>query len=278
MQTKNKGISILLFIFFLVISLLVLFPFFAILLASFKPSTELMRFGLNLKLQRDLLSLHNYTQIFTQGKEYLLWYKNSIFITFLYTTLSLFFSSIVGYALGVYKFKGNNTIFVLVLIVLMIPIEIMMMPLYKEMIAFKLMNTYMGVVFPFIATPYAIFFFRQYAMGLPKDLLDAARMDGCNEYGIYFRIMAPIMKPAFGAMAILQAMHGWNNFLWPLIVLRTNDMFTLPIGLAGLISPYGTNYDLLISGSVLTIIPILVLFLFFQRYFISGLTLGGVKG
>lgn len=277
-QKKSKLLSALLLIIFIAISILALFPFLAILLASFKPSTELMRYGLNLKLQPDKLTLANYKNIFVNGGNYLFWFRNSLVITFLYTTLSLFFSSLVGYALGVYKFKGNNAIFVLVLLVLMIPIEIMMLPLYKEMISLKLMNTYMGVVFPFIATPYAIFFFRQYAIGLPKDLIDAARIDGCTEYGIFFRIMAPLMAPAFGAMAILQAMHSWNNFLWPLIVLRTEDMFTLPIGLAGLISPYGTNYDLLISGSVLTVIPILILFLFFQKYFISGLTVGGVKG
>lgn len=265
-------------IVFIIISFLALFPFFAMLLASFKPSTELLRFGLNLKLQPELLTLDNYNYIFNEGKKYFLWYRNSIVITVLFTVISLFFSSMVGYALAVYEFKGRNLMMILVLFVMMIPVEIMMLPLYKLMILLKLLNTYWGVVLPFAVTPVAIFFFRQYAIGLPKELLDAARIDGCSEIGIYFRIMAPLMTPAFGAMAILQAMHSWNNFLWPLVVLRTEDMFTLPIGLAGLLTPYGNNYDLLISGSVLTVLPILILFIFFQRHFIAGLTVGGVKG
>ncbi|MDP4113795.1 MAG: arabinose ABC transporter permease AraQ, partial [Bacillota bacterium] len=120
--------------------------------------------------------------------------------------------------------------------------------------------------------------FRQYALGLPRDLLDSARMDGCTEFGIFFRIMAPLMKPAFGAMIILQSLNSWNNFLWPLIVLRSKEMFTLPIGLSSLLSPYGNNYDMLISGSVFAILPVIIIFLFFQKYFISGLTVGGVKG
>jgi arabinosaccharide transport system permease protein len=279
METKaNKVQSTLLLVFFIGLSLVTLLPFAAILLASFKPSAELLRFGLNLKLQPELMTLSNYEYIFTEGKRFLGWYKNSLVITFLFTVLSIFVSSMVGYALAVYNFKGKNLIFILVILSLMIPVEIMMLPLYKEMIFMKLVNTYWGVILPFLATPYAIFFFRQYALGLPRGLIDAARVDGCTEIGIYFKIMAPLMVPAFGSMAILQAMHSWNNFLWPLIVLRTEEMFTLPIGLAGLLSPYGNNYDLLISGSVLSVLPILVVFLFFQRYFISGLTLGGVKG
>ncbi len=103
-------------------------------------------------------------------------------------------------------------------------------------------------------------------------------MDGCTEYGIYARIMAPLMRPAFGAMAILLAMREWNDFLWPLIVLRTNENFTIPVGLASLMSPYGNNYDMLIAGAILAIVPIIVLFLFNQRAFVSGLTVGGIKG
>ncbi len=108
--------------------------------------------------------------------------------------------------------------------------------------------------------------------------MDAGRIDGCTEYGIFFRIMAPLMKPAFGAMGILLAMQNWNSLVWPLIVLRTNSMFTLPIGLSSLLTPYGNNYDVLISGAVLSTIPIIILFLLNQRAFISGLTTGGVKG
>jgi arabinosaccharide transport system permease protein len=123
-----------------------------------------------------------------------------------------------------------------------------------------------------------VFFFRQFTLGIPKDFLDAGRIDGCTEYGLYFRIMAPLMSPAFGAMAILQALSNWNNFIWPLIVLRTDTKLTLPIGLSSLLTPYGNNYSILLSGCILSVLPILILFIAFQRFFISGLTIGGVKG
>ncbi|ADI26629.1 carbohydrate ABC transporter permease [Geobacillus sp. C56-T3] len=270
-----KAVVVLMLSLFAVVAL---FPFFALLLASFKPSTELLRYGLNLKLQAHLLSFKNYIYLFQEGAKYLTWYKNSLIITAVGTVLSLLFSSMVGYALAVYNFKGRNVIFILVLTVMMIPTEILMLPLYKLMVSFKMINTYWGVIVPTMVAPIAIFFFRQYALGLPKELLDAARIDGCSEFRIFFSIMVPLMKPAFGAMAILQAMGYWNSFLWPTIILRTEDMFTLPIGLSGLLTPYGNNYDILIAGSLLTILPIIILFIFFQRYFVSGLTVGGVKG
>ena len=131
---------------------------------------------------------------------------------------------------------------------------------------------------PFIVSPFAIFFFRQFVIGIPLDFVDAGRIDGLSEFGVFFRVMAPLMSPAFGAMAILGALQSWNNFLWPLIVMRTKKMFTLPVGLAGLLTPYGTNYDLLISGSLMATVPIIIVFFIFQRYFIAGLTAGGIKG
>jgi arabinosaccharide transport system permease protein len=126
--------------------------------------------------------------------------------------------------------------------------------------------------------PFAIFFFRQYAVTLPKDFLDAGRIDGVNEFGIYFRIMLPLMTPALGAMTILVSLQSWNDFLWPLIVMRTEKMFTLPIGLNALLTPYGNNYEMLLSGAFVATLPIVVVFLFFQRYFVSGLSAGAIKG
>ncbi|MFA9559440.1 carbohydrate ABC transporter permease [Evansella sp. AB-rgal1] len=277
-KVKMRIASILLIILFSFVGFIAVFPLLALAIASLKPSTELMRQGINLNLQWDLISLNNYTFLFTDGTTYLNWYFNSIMVSGILIVVSLFFSSIVGYALAVYKFRGQNLVFLLVLLTLMIPFEILMLPLYQLMATLGLMNTYTGVMLPMIVAPIAVFFFRQFSLGLPKELLDAARIDGCTEFGIFFRIMAPLMVPAFAAMAILQGLFSWNNFLWPLVVLRSNDMFTLPVGLATLLTPYGNNYDVLISGSVLSVVPILFLFLFFQKYFISGLSSGGVKG
>lgn len=234
---------------------------------------------MDLVIRPELMSLDNYKYIlFGDGKIYLHWYKNSVLITFLFTISSLFFSAMVGYALGVYNFKGKNFVFVLVLFVMMIPLEILMLPLYRLTVRFKIINTYSGVILPFMVSPLAIFFFRQYASGLGKDFMAAGRIDGCTEFGLYFKIMVPLMKPAFGAMTILLAMQSWNSFVWPLIVLRTNQKFTLPIGLSSLMTPYGNNYDMLIAGAVLAIIPIVIVFLFNQRSFIAGLSAGGIKG
>jgi arabinosaccharide transport system permease protein len=183
----------------------------------------------------------------------------------------------VGYGLAMYRFKGRNLIFVMVLVVMMVPIEILILPLYKLITNLRLIDTYAGVVLPFAVPPTAVFFFRQFSVGLPKELLDSGRIDGCTEFGIYFRIMAPLMKPAFGAMFILQAMFSWNSFVWPLIALRSDQKLTLPIGLASLITPYGNNYDMLMPGAVLSVIPVVIIFLLNQKAFISGLTIGAIK-
>ncbi|SDB82305.1 L-arabinose ABC transporter membrane protein [Pelagirhabdus alkalitolerans] len=265
-------------ILFVIISFLALLPIISLLVSSFRPSSELMRQGISLDINWAGMNLDNYEFIFTQAPEYWQWYMNSLIITGLTIVLSLFFSSMVGYALAVYDFKGRNVIFLMVIMILMIPFEILMLPLYQLFIDLNLIDTYFGIMLPLIVAPIAVFFFRQYALGLPTELMDAARIDGSTEYGIFFKIMMPLMLPSFAAMAILQGLSSWNNFLWPLLIIRSNDMFTLPVGLASLLTPYGNNYDILISGSVITILPIILLFIAFQKYFVSGLTVGGVKG
>ncbi|HLU22276.1 MAG TPA: carbohydrate ABC transporter permease [Bacillaceae bacterium] len=277
-KRENIGLKWIVNIMFVIISFIALFPILSLLLSSFRPSSELMRNGISIQFDISTLNLDNYTYIFTEAGKYWSWYGNSLIITVITIILSLFFSSMVGYALAVYDFKGRNFFFVLVLFILMVPFEILMLPLYQLMISWGFIDTYTGVMLPAIVAPIAVFFFRQYALGLPRELMDAARIDGSTEYGIFFRIMMPLMTPAFAAMAILQGLGSWNNFLWPLIILRSSDMFTLPIGLATLLTPYGNNYDVLIAGSMMTIIPFIILFVFFQRYFVEGLTVGGVKG
>ncbi|MEX1031083.1 MAG: carbohydrate ABC transporter permease [Paenibacillaceae bacterium] len=276
-QARWKPSTLLLILLFLIVTIIVLFPLYAITLASFKPSTEMMRQGLNVKFESHLFSWHNFNSVF-EHRYYVRWYANSLFIAAIFTVSSIILSSVVGYALAIYEFRGRNVIFVLVLVTLMLPTEIIILPLYKLMISFHMINTYWAVIIPFVVAPLPIFFFRQYVTGLPKDFIDAGRIDGCTELGIFARIFVPLMIPAFGAMAILQAIGSWNNFLWPLIVLRVNEKFTIPIGISTLLTPYGNNFDVLVAGSLVAIVPLLVLYIFFQRYFISGLTVGGVKG
>jgi arabinosaccharide transport system permease protein len=277
-EKKSNTLGWITNIAFVIISFIALFPILNLLISSFRPSSDIMRNGISLVFDPSKMSFDNYLYIFTQGGNYWSWFKNSLSISAITIVLSLFFSSMVGYALALYDFKGRNLIFGFVLFILMVPFEILMLPLFQLMISMNLINTYTAVILPAVVAPVAVFFFRQYAIGLPKELMDSARIDGATEYGIFFKIMLPLMTPSMAAMAILQGLGAWNNFLWPLIVLRSNDMFTLPIGLATLLTPYGNNYDILIAGSVMTIIPIIILFIFFQRYFVAGLTVGGVKG
>jgi len=262
-------------IFFAVFSL---FPFYFLIKSSLMPGVEIMRNGVTFDINFSKVNLNNYFTLFTaRNGIYYYWYWNSIAITVIFTVLSLFLSSLVGYGFAKYEFKFKNFLFLLVLGIMMIPVEILILPLYKLTVFLKIINTYWGVILPFVVSPFAIFFFRQYAQDIPKDFMDAGRIDGCNDFGIFFKIMVPLMKPAFGAMAILQTMGCWNNFVWPLIALRSNKMFTLPIGLSSLLAPYGNNYDMLMAGAVIAVIPIIIVYLFFQKYFISGLT-GGIKG
>lgn len=267
--------------FFAILCGIIVFPVFAGLLASFRPGTELIRRGLSINLDLSTMNLNNYKYLFggnADSIKYFMWYKNSLVITLVTVALTLIVCYFIAYGISMYNFKLQNLLFFLVIATMMVPFEILMLPMYKEIIALHLVDTYVGVIIPGICGASTIFFFRQYMMGLPKELLDAARIDGATEYGIAVKIMLPITKPAFAAMGILSAMGTWNAILWPLLVLKGAEKFTLPIGLNTLLTPYGNNYDVLIAGSMFGILPIFIIFLLFQRYIIDGMTVGAVKG
>jgi arabinosaccharide transport system permease protein len=277
-RRKQQLVKAGMVILFIGLAVLILIPIYAIFLASFKPGGMLVQYGLNLDIDFKQMSLNNYIVMFFGKHEYWRWFFNSIFLTVATVILTLLVSAFVGYGFAAYDFKGKNILFVCVLIILSIPLEVVMLPLYKQMSEWKIMNSYTAIALPFLAHASTIFFFRQYLMGLPKSLLEAGRIDGATEYGIFFRIIVPIMKPAFAAMAILNGMNSWNNYLWPLLVIRSSEKYTLTLGLNTLLNPYGNNYDLLIVGSFFSIVPIFILFVCFQRYFIEGMTAGAVKG
>ena len=281
MKAKRTFLSILATGWFAILSIIIVFPLVAGLIASFRPGTELIRRGLSIDLDFSTMTLANYKYLFggnADSQKYMMWYKNSLILTLVSVVLTLFVCYIVAYGLTMYNYKLKNFLFFLVIATMMVPFEILILPLYKEMISLKLIDTMAGVVLPGICGASTIFFFRQYMTGLPKELLDAGRIDGATEYGICFKIMLPITKPAFAAMSILCAMGAWNNVLWPMLVFRSAEKFTLPIGLNTLLTPYGNNYDVLIAGSMFGIIPVFIVFLCFQRYFIEGMTAGAVKG
>nr|WP_281288471.1 carbohydrate ABC transporter permease [Saccharibacillus brassicae] len=275
---KDIPLKILLFVLFTLLCGVILIPFYAIALASFKPGEELIRYGLNLKFDLSVMSFDNYTYLFTGDHSYFIWFFNSLLLTVVQVALTLIVSATVAYGFSAYEFKGKNFLFICVLLIMMVPFEILLLPLYTLIFNLKLMNTYSAIILPGIASAATIFFFRQYLSGIPKEIIAAGRVDGASEYGIYWRLILPIMKPSFAAMAILNGMNSWNNFLWPFMVLSDERKYTLPIGLKTLLTPYGNNYDLLIVGSFFSIIPIFLLFVAFQKYFIDGMTAGAVKG
>jgi arabinosaccharide transport system permease protein len=279
--TKTKILRVLSTGLFASICALIVFPVLAGLFASFRPGKELIRKGLRIDLDISTMNLDNYKYIFSGNEDsikYFTWFKNSLVLTFVTVVLTLVVCYFIAYGISMYEFRLKNIILFLVIATMMVPFEILMLPLYQEIIGLKLIDTTAGVILPGICAAATIFFFRQYMLGLPKELMDAGRIDGATEYGICIKIMLPITKPAFASMAILTSMGSWNNMLWPMMVYRSADKFTLPIGLNTLLTPYGNNYDMLIAGSMFSIIPVLIVFLCFQGYFIEGMTVGAVKG
>lgn len=265
-------------LFMLALALIVLLPLVAIFVGTFQDGNVIIRNGISLTVDFSELSFDNYVMLFTDSGLYFRWFFNSLLLTVLQVAGTLLISSFVAYGFAMYDFKGKNAGFVAVLLLMTVPFEMMMLPLYILVNDFGLADSYAMIVLPFLAAAVTIFFFRQYFLGVPKEMLEAGRMDGVTEFGIFFKLVVPIAKPAFAAMAILNGMIVWNNFLWPLLVLRSAEKFTLPIGLNTLLTPYGSNYELLIIGAFFSVIPVLVLFLLFQRFFVAGMTAGALKG
>jgi len=264
--------------FLIVMALISLVPLLAIFVGTFQDGNEVIRRGMTFDVDLGSLSLDNYVLLFTDSGPYFRWFANTLILTVAQVAGTLLVSSFVAYGFAMYEFRTKTLWFIMVLLVMTVPFEMLMLPLYVQVNDMGLADTYTVIALPFLAAAVTIFFFRQYFLGIPKEIIEAGRMDGVSEFGIFFRLVLPITKPAMAAMAILNGMLCWNNFLWPLLVLRSPEKFTLPIGLNTLLTPYGNNYELLIIGAFFSLIPILILFLAFQRFFIEGITAGAVKG
>ena len=264
--------------FLIVMALISLVPLLAIFVGTFQDGNEVIRRGMTFDVDLGSLSLDNYVLLFTDSGPYFRWFANTLILTVAQVAGTLLVSSFVAYGFAMYEFRTKTLWFIMVLLVMTVPFEMLMLPLYVQVNDMGLADTYTVIALPFLAAAVTIFFFRQYFLGIPKEIIEAGRVDGVSEFGIFFRLVLPITKPAMAAMAILNGMLCWNNFLWPLLVLRSPEKFTLPIGLNTLLTPYGNNYELLIIGAFFSLIPILILFLAFQRFFIEGITAGAVKG
>ncbi len=203
---------------------------------------------------------------------------NSTLIAGLTVGLNLLFCSLAAYPLARLNFWGRDTLFGTVIATIMIPFQIVMIPLYILTVQLGLRNTYLGVIFPSLASAFGIFLLRQAFQGVPKELEEAARMDGCSELGIWWHIMLPAIRPALVTLAIFVFIGSWSDFLWPLIVLDRPEYYTLPLGVAKLASALDLDWRLISAGSIISIVPVILLFVFLQRYIIPTETGSGVNG
>ena len=248
-----------------------IFPFIWMILGSFKTNAEIRANPLGL-LPADP-TLDNYTQLFGR-LDFTTFFTNSVVVAVCVTLGNIVFSSMVGYALAKLEFRGKKLLFVLVLGTLMVPGVVTFVPLFVLTSNLGLVNSYPGLILPFLITPLGVFLMRQFISGLPDDIIEAARIDGASEWRIFLRVIMPLCGPAVATLTILTFLGSWNNFLWPLVVLNDQEKFTLPVAVATFaIGEYTTDYGLLMAGSVVLIAPVIVLFIALQRYFVPAIAL-----
>lgn len=223
-------------------------------------------------------SLDNFRRLFELANNYWRWVVNSLFVSIAVTAFHMFFDSMAGYAFAKRRFPGRTLFFWLILSTLMIPDHVTLIPKYLVARQVGLLDSVWAVILPGWANVFGIFLMRQYIQSLPSELIEAGRIDGCSEPGIFTRIILPLCKPALAALAIFTFVRTWNDFLWPLIVLQRNANFTLPVGVASLQGEFGTDYGVIFAGAALAALPMIIFFLAFQRYFLEGVRMGAVKG
>lgn len=259
----------------LAIAILVsLFPFYMMFVSSSLSTGEILKIPPTLTPGSQLLeNLANLKEKINIGRVMM----NSIFVSVLYTVLTLLINSMAGYALAKFDFKGKNIMFALIMGTMMIPAQVLYIPQFTMMTAIGWANKFRAVIVPALANAFGIFLMRQNMLSFPTSLIESARIDGYGEFSIFFKIVLPNMKPALGALGIYNFMTQWGNFMWPLIILSTKDMYTFPVALASLDGLMYKDYGMMMLGAAISTIPVLIMFLAFQKQFISGLMGGAVK-
>ena len=251
-------------------------PFLWMLLSSFKPQSELVRVPPT--WLPETWTIDNYDRLFTK-LDFPRYFFNSVLIAGSVVIANVVFCSMVGYALAKLRFVGKNLIMVLVLATLMVPGSVTVIPLFVLMSKFDLVNTYWAVILPFAVGPLGVFLMRQFMLAIPNDLLEAARVDGARELRIFWKVVVPLSWPGMAALGIITFLGSWNSFLWPLIVLTDDRMYTLPVALGTFaIGQYQADYGLLMAGAVALVLPIIVVFLLLQRHFTESVASTGIKG
>jgi lactose/L-arabinose transport system permease protein len=203
--------------------------------------------------------------------------RNSVIVSLLYTVLGLAVCSAAGYAFAKFRFRGRDVMFTVLVASMALPGQVTLVPLFKMMVTLGWLNSYQGLILPNLAMPFGIFLMRQAMQSVPDELIQAARVDGAGEFRIFAQIVLPTMRPALAALSIFLFLGAWNDFVYPLIILQTPDSYTLPVALATLKGVQSTDYGQLLTGTMISIIPVLIMFLLLQRYFVAGLLSGSVK-
>jgi len=263
------------FYVFLLLSLVItLFPFVWMVSTSFKSPGEIFSQAPTIiPTQPTMEHYHRLMAVANLGRS--LW--NSIIFAFGSTVLSIFCNALAAYAFAKLNFAGREKIFTLLMLTMMVPGQVTMMPVFLILKGLGMLNSFAGLIIPGIASVFAIFMLCQFMSQIPEEILEAARMDGCSEFGIFWIIMIPLCRPILATLAIFQFIGAWNEFFWPLIIMVREDMQTLPVALANLNGQYNTDWGLLMAGAVLVVIPVILVFLLAQKHYIKGIAAGAVK-
>lgn len=276
MRDKSIIKKILKILIFLIIIFVFLFPIYWMLVTSLKTSGEILQFPPTL-IPKDI-TFENYINVFKKVPM-LSFFKNSLLVAFAVTIVSIFTSTLGGYVFAKFKFKGKNIIFLTILSTIMIPITVIVIPLYMMTISVGLKNSLWALIIPGFVSALGIFLIRNYLASVPNSYIESARIDGCSEFGIYWKIILPLLKPAIAAIAIFIFMGNWNSFFWPLIVIDDLSKRTLPLGVGLFTQAFGVqSWNLIMAASLISVVPVLIIFLFLQNFFIKGITLSGLKG
>ena len=279
MKLKQRAFAAALHIVLLFFAFLAIYPIFVMVSGSFKSAQEL---NFNVAGFPQAFTLENYTRLLNYNSGIILrTFLNALVIAALYTVLTLFITSLAGFAFAKYRFKGRNVLFLLLLVTMMIPAELNISPLYLIFSKMGWLNTYQVQIIPGIANVFALFMMRQYMQTLPDALIDAARIDGAGDFGTYLRIILPISTPALGALAILTFLSKWNDFLYPKMMITKEELMPIMVILPTLNeidSARSVPWELVLSGCTMVTVPLIIVFLMFQNKFLSSVTLGAVKG
>lgn len=271
---QNQNYNWIIYTILIILSAFMLFPVLWVLSSSLKTGSEL--FSWPPTIFPNDITFENYITAFREAN-FGRYFINTVFVTVVATAITLIINTMSGYALAKFRFKGSTVILILFLSTLMIPLEALMIPMFAVLRALGLYNTIWGIIIPPAATPTGVFLIRQYIVSLPDEMLEAAKIDGANEWQIFIKVIIPLAKPVIATLTIFSVMWRWQDYIWPLIAISDSRLYTLELAIANFVGEYSVDWGPLLAMAVVTMIPMIIVFLFFQRFFVQGIMATGVK-